>query len=92
MIQFNSLKSYWASLFIISYLPLQPQEYQKIAKELRDFYFGDAAIDETTLEQYIKLLSDLNFIYGIDKAAKRHASKTDSNTYYLRYSRRLSIC
>lgn len=68
------------------FVSFYPQEYQKIVKEIRDFYFGDAAIDETTLKQYIDLLSDMNFIYGIDKGAKRHAYKTDSKTYYLRYS------
>lgn len=60
------------------------QEYRKITKEIRDSYFGDAAIDENSLKQYINLLSDINFGYGISKAAKRHATKSNSKTYYLR--------
>lgn len=60
------------------------QEYQKIGKDVRQFYFDDATIDRATLKQYIDLLSDVNFAYGIDKSARRHATKSASKTFYLR--------
>lgn len=61
------------------------QEYKRIASEIREFYFKGAAIDEKTLIQYIDLLSDINFAYGIDKSARQHAEKTNQKTFYARY-------
>lgn len=64
--------------------PIESQQYKNLAKEIREFYFKDAAIDENTLKPYIDLLSDVNFAYGINKAVKRHAAKTNSKTYFIR--------
>lgn len=52
--------------------------------EVRQFYFKDAAIDEKSLMQYLELFSDIYFTYGVDKAAKQHAKKLFSKSYYLR--------
>lgn len=62
----------------------QLQEYKKLAKQIRKFYFKDAAIEEGSLVQYMKMLSDINFAYGIDKSAREHAAKTPSKTFYYR--------
>lgn len=61
------------------------QGYQQIAREIREFYFKDAAVDEKTLQQYVALLSDISLAYGIERAAKRHAEKSPSKAYLLRY-------
>lgn len=60
------------------------QEFQQLSEQVRQFYFGNLPIDENSLEQYIDLLSDVNFIYGINKAAIQHANKTSSKTFYYR--------
>lgn len=60
------------------------QEYKKLAKQIHEFYFNDAPINRKKLKEYIKLLSDLNFAYGIDKSAKRHATKTNAKTFFYR--------
>lgn len=62
----------------------QLQEYQEIAAKIRKFYFKDTIIDERSLLQYLKLLSDINFAYGIDKSARKHALKSNANTFYYR--------
>ncbi|XP_055312466.1 acetylcholinesterase-like [Sitodiplosis mosellana] len=67
-------------------LSFDSKEYQKLAKQIRQFYFGESPIDETTLVQYLNLFSDINFTYAIDKAAKRHANKTSSKVYYYRFA------
>lgn len=61
------------------------QKYKKIEREIRKFYFKDAPVDQHTLKQYIDLLSDINFAYGIDKSARQHAAKSPSRTFYFRY-------
>lgn len=84
----NLISCFLDFLNISNFIPkilLKFQEYKQIAQEIREFYFKDAAIDEKTLNQYIEMLSDINFAYGIDKAVKRHATKTNSKTYYLRW-------
>lgn len=55
-----------------------------MAAEIRQFYFGNATIDENALKQYIDLLSDINFSYGIDKVAKQHAIQSSAKSYYYR--------
>lgn len=61
------------------------QEYHEIANEIRSFYFKDHAIDENMLEQYIDMLSDLNYAYGIYKSARQHTAKTTSKSFYYRW-------
>lgn len=60
------------------------QEYKKLAAEVRYFYFKNAAVSVKTLRQYIDLMSDVTYAYGVDKAAKRHAAKTTAKTFYYR--------
>lgn len=60
------------------------QEYRAVNKEIRQFYFGNHVIDRSKTVQYVKLLSDLNACYGIDKAVKWNASKSKGKTYYAR--------
>lgn len=62
----------------------QLQEYKKLAKQIRKFYFKDAAIEEESLVQYMNMLSDINFAHGIDKSAREHAAKSPSKTFYYR--------
>lgn len=67
-------------------LSFDSEIYKRLAKKIRQLYFKDAAIDENTLKEYIDLLSDVNFAYGINKAVQQHAMKTNSKAYYIRFS------
>lgn len=67
----------------VSFSPFKIQEYEKLAQEIRQFYFKDAAVDKSTLNQYVDLFSDINFVYAIDKSAKQHAEKSSAKTFYL---------
>lgn len=58
------------------------QKYRKLAKELRQFYFGDAKIDEHVNEPYLNMLNDKIFFYDIQKSVKYHVQKSKGNTYY----------
>lgn len=60
-------------------------------KQIRHHYFGDAKIDEKTVPNYIEMLSDINFAYGIDKSAREHASKTTSDTFFYRFVTELHL-
>lgn len=56
-----------------------------MAHEIRKYYFGALAVCKETALQYINLLSDVFFVYGIDKAAKMHAEKSSGKTFYYMY-------
>lgn len=58
------------------------KEYDEMVKDVRKFYFGDKAVDKTTLAQFIKLLSDVFYIYGIDKSMKAQSLRSSGNTFY----------
>lgn len=60
------------------------QNYRNLTNQIRQFYFGNDAIDEKVLSQYVALFSDINFAYGIDKATKLHASESNGKTFYYR--------
>lgn len=51
-------------------------------KDVRAFYFGDKPIGENSLKEFVKLLSDVFFIYGIDKSVKAQAKRSDGKTFY----------
>lgn len=68
-------------LIILYYFLINLQQYQQLVSEVREFYFGNAEIDEKLIEPYVTLFSDLNFAYHAYKAAKLHAQKTNSKTF-----------
>lgn len=53
-----------------------------MAHEIRMYYFGAFPVCKETALQFINLLSDVYFVYGIDKAAKLHAEKSSGKTFY----------
>lgn len=59
------------------------QENQKLVKKIRKFYFGDRAVDEQAIPQYLNLMSDFNFVWGIVKSAKTLATHSTGKTFYL---------
>lgn len=60
------------------------QEYRNLTNEIRQFYFGDNAIDEQTVSKYFDLLSDINFVWGIDRSVKTLAANSKGKTFYTR--------
>lgn len=43
------------------------QETQPLLDQIRAFYFADAVINGSTIAQYIRMLTYMNFIYFIQK-------------------------
>lgn len=58
-------------------------------KDVRKFYFGDKPVDANSLQEFVKLLSDVFFIYGIDKSVKAQAKRSEGKTYYYQW---VDIC
>lgn len=59
------------------------QEYQELAAEIRQHFFGKDSIDnEKSISAYIDMLSDVFFFYHTNKATKMHANF--GKTYYFR--------
>lgn len=56
-----------------------------MAREIRNFYFGEnSVVDNKTMGEYIDMMSDVFFVYGIDKVTKMHAKKSNGKTFYYR--------
>ncbi|KAG4072989.1 hypothetical protein HA402_009408 [Bradysia odoriphaga] len=62
------------------------ESYQVYKDEIRKFYFGDKPVGKDTLPQYVELLSDSFFVYGIDQSVKAQAKRSTGRTYYYRFS------
>lgn len=62
-----------------------------MAQEIRKYYFGASTVCKETAMQYINLMSDVYFVYGIDKAAKIHAEKSSGKTFYYMYVPKISL-
>lgn len=60
--------------------------YEKIAKEMRDFYFDGKSINATNLDRLHMLTSDIVFTYGIDLSARIQAKKSKARTIYTKYN------
>lgn len=53
-----------------------------MSKEIRDFYFGDKAVNEDTLDKMNMLMSDINYLYGIYLSARIQAAKSKGKTFF----------
>lgn len=59
--------------------------YKLYKKEIREFYFGNKSVDANTMPEFLKLLDDTFFIYGIDKTVKAQAKRSSGRTYYFQW-------
>lgn len=59
-------------------------EYKDYARDIRQFYFGNKSIDGGTLREYVQLLSDSFFIYGIHRAVEAQAKVSSGKTFLLK--------
>lgn len=58
------------------------QAYDDAVRDVRSFYFGDKPVNADSLQEFVKLLSDVFFVYGIDKAVKVQAKRSSGLTFY----------
>lgn len=58
------------------------KEYDNMIKDVRKFYFSDKPVDANSLQEFVKLLSDVFFIYGIDKSVKAQVARSTGKTFY----------
>lgn len=57
-----------------------------ISKELRKFYFGTKPIDNSSLPQLAQLYADALIGFGVNRAVKLLAEKSDKPVYYYKFS------
>lgn len=61
------------------------ENLKQIARELRQYYFGDKPINKETLKNLTNLYSDANFIYGVWKFALEHATEQPVYPYVMAF-------
>lgn len=58
------------------------QDRRSLSEQIRKFYFGDNAISEETLSNFLDLGTDFNFVWGIVQSAKTLAAHSKGKTFY----------
>lgn len=58
---------------------------------VRKFYFGSAEINRKVKTQYLDMMNDIFFVYGIHKAMKFHTKYATGNAYYFQWVFHLKI-
>ncbi|XP_026323536.1 esterase FE4-like [Hyposmocoma kahamanoa] len=59
---------------------------QKVAKQVKEFYFGDKAVGDDTILAYIDFFTDVMFAYSTLRAVKYHAEAGHNQVYVYEYS------
>ncbi|XP_026319643.1 juvenile hormone esterase-like [Hyposmocoma kahamanoa] len=59
---------------------------EEVAKQIKEFYFGDKAIAEETILAYIDYFTDVLFAYPTLRAVKYHAEAGNNQVYLYEYS------
>lgn len=59
------------------------QEYQSLAKEVRQFYFGDTPNVDEISEQYLNMFNDVLFNYPNHKSMKNHLNQSKGRVYFV---------
>lgn len=70
------------------YLFIPMQDYAQMANDIRDFYFSKSGgqITKDTVGDYNDMMSDIWFVYGVDKAVKALSKRTTGNVFYYQFS------
>lgn len=58
------------------------QAYQRIRAQLRVFYFNNRSDFDIDYDDYMPLLSDINFVYDAVRAVKLHALKAKGKGFF----------
>ncbi|XP_075984523.1 juvenile hormone esterase-like [Anticarsia gemmatalis] len=61
-------------------------EKDKVAKEIKDFYFGGNPVDNDNILRYVDYFSDVIFVYSTLKATKLHIEAGHNEVYLYEYS------
>lgn len=75
----NRKSRYTFSFFVLH------QEHRQLAHEVREFYFGNATINEDSTMTYLEMMSDINMFLNIDQTVKKMAKNSKGNIYYMLY-------
>ncbi|WP_206165786.1 carboxylesterase family protein, partial [Citrobacter braakii] len=62
------------------------EEKREVAKQIKEFYFGDKPVDNDSVLAYVDYFSDIIFAYPTLKAVKLHAEAGHDQVYLYEYS------
>lgn len=62
------------------------EEKEEVAKEIKEFYFGNKMVDEESILQYIDYFTDVLFANGHLRALKLHVAANHDKIYLYEYS------
>ncbi|KAL0810971.1 hypothetical protein ABMA28_010265 [Loxostege sticticalis] len=62
------------------------EEKEKMAQEIKQFYFGDKAVSNETILKYVDFLSDVIFVYPMQKAVTLQVEAGNNEVYLHVYS------
>lgn len=65
-------------------IPYTSDPYGNLLDKIREFYFGSSTSFYDHELQYIRMVSDVESVYLIDKAVQVHAAKSTADTFYWR--------
>lgn len=80
----------WEKMVLLTQKTEQSQEkqaiiydlYQRVMSEVRQYYFGNATIDQSTATRLISMLSDIHYIYPISQTLNHQLAHSSGRTYY----------
>lgn len=73
--------------FLPSDLKFETQEEkEKVAKQIKEYYFGDKPISEENILQYVQYFSDTKFVYSSLWAVRLHVEAGHNELYLYEYS------
>lgn len=61
---------------------IPPEQQEQVAQKIRQHYFGEKHINQSTIELMIKVVSDRQYVYDSVKAARLQAQKYKSPVYF----------
>ncbi|KAJ8734933.1 hypothetical protein PYW08_014183 [Mythimna loreyi] len=75
------------SNFLPGNLKFESEEKKEVvAKEVKEFYFGDKPVDEDNILKYVEYFSDVMYIYPTLWAIKLHVEAGNNQVYLYEYS------
>nr|CAD7196201.1 unnamed protein product [Timema douglasi] len=64
---------------------LSPGDSYDLGSKVKEFYFGDKTLCGETMDRYVKMLSDVYFLYSLFLTVKLQLKHTDSPVYTYQY-------
>ncbi|XP_041972172.1 esterase FE4-like isoform X2 [Aricia agestis] len=61
------------------------EEKQRVARKVKNFYFGNRTVDESTIANFVDYITDITFTHGMLKSAALQTKAGNNNVYLYEY-------